>query len=609
MRTRMLLAAGAAAAMAAGAAPAAAAPLTLDPAFGGGAGWVGTPFSDGAAPDYVKDATTTPDGRIVVVGQAGSSGATGIGISVYDANGALSPSFSGDGKKTISLAAPGNWQEGAAVTTYADGRIVVAGFIDAGATNEDLVVVVLKPNGDPDPGFGGGSGIVVRDLGGSLMEFAQDVAIDKDGDIVVVGGQRNPDMNTMIAVFKPDGSPQTGFNGTGYRILDEAPGTWDEASAVAVDGAGNYVVTGQDWTGIGPTEVDTLLLVLQPGGALFGGFSGDGRATADRSEVGRFDAGATVLATPSGYVVGGGLIPAGAVQQYDAFTMRVPLDGTGYTTRPIDLSGAGRDDSFADLALDGDRILATGGIQPAGGGISDRDHMAAVLNLDGTVQSGPLTFLMGDTDAFWSGTAVVPAPALSGGLAGTPLIVAGSLVQGTEGVQFGVARIGIPGTVPVDPPPPGAGGGGGGGQTAGAPQASTSVALAAEPERVARLFGRRALRPRADRARRPAGPAARSWPPALPLRRRWPSSTSSATSRPASRRCTSPASGRCRTCRRRTTGTGATSPSTSGSRSACTAAASSTSRAARATAAPCSAAPRRRSSASTPTRRRTSTRG
>ena len=45
-----------------------------------------------------------------------------------------------------------------------------------------------------------------------------------------------------------------------------------------------------------------------------------------------------------------------------------------------------------------------------------------------------------------------------------------------------------------------------------------------------------------------------------------PTSTSSATSRPASRRCTSRASGRCPTCRRRTTGTGATSPSTSGSR-------------------------------------------
>ena len=73
MRTRMLLAAGAAAAMAAGAAPAAAAPLTLDPAFGGGAGWVGTPFSDGAAPDYVKDATTTPDGRIVVVASGPSA--------------------------------------------------------------------------------------------------------------------------------------------------------------------------------------------------------------------------------------------------------------------------------------------------------------------------------------------------------------------------------------------------------------------------------------------------------------------------------------------------------------------------------------------------------
>ena len=72
-------------------------------------------------------------------------------------------------------------------------------------------------------------------------------------------------------------------------------------------------------------------------------------------------------------------------------------------------------------------------------------------------------------------------------------------------------------------------------------------------------------------------------------RRHGASSTSSATSRRASRRCTSPASGRCRTCRRRTTGSGATSWSTSGSPRACTAAASSTSRAARATAAPCSA--------------------
>ena len=81
------------------------------------------------------------------------------------------------------------------------------------------------------------------------------------------------------------------------------------------------------------------------------------------------------------------------------------------------------------------------------------------------------------------------------------------------------------------------------------------------------------------------------------------------TSPRASRRCSSRASGRCPTSRRRTTGSAATSWSTSGSRRARTGAAWSTSRAGRATARPCSGARPRRSSASTPTRTRTSTRG
>ena len=97
----------------------------------------------------------------------------------------------------------------------------------------------------------------------------------------------------------------------------------------------------------------------------------------------------------------------------------------------------------------------------------------------------------------------------------------------------------------------------------------------------------------------------RPWP--NPTR---PSSTSSATSRRASRRSRSPASARCPTCRRRTTGTAVTSSSTSGSRGRSAGCASRISRAARATAPTSWPAPARRMSpASTPTPRRTSTRG
>ena len=82
-----------------------------------------------------------------------------------------------------------------------------------------------------------------------------------------------------------------------------------------------------------------------------------------------------------------------------------------------------------------------------------------------------------------------------------------------------------------------------------------------------------------ERGRRARGPRRR-------LRRPCPSprSTSSATSRPACRRSRSPASARCPTCPRRTTGFSATSSSTSGSRGRSAGCASRTSRAARATA-------------------------
>ena len=89
----------------------------------------------------------------------------------------------------------------------------------------------------------------------------------------------------------------------------------------------------------------------------------------------------------------------------------------------------------------------------------------------------------------------------------------------------------------------------------------------------------------------------------------WKRPICSRTSPPGCRRWRSPASGRSPTCRRRTTGSGATWPSTSGSPSGSAAPRSPTSPAARATARTCSPSAPPRWSASTPTRRRTSTPG
>jgi hypothetical protein len=102
-----------------------------------------------------------------------------------------------------------------AVAGIAGGGTVLACAVPESSGNDtgfDTRVVVLGPNGQPDPTFGGDGWVDVADSSGSTYGVAQ----AGDGDIIVVTslGLGGPSIHR----FRSDGSVETGFGGPATRF-------------------------------------------------------------------------------------------------------------------------------------------------------------------------------------------------------------------------------------------------------------------------------------------------------------------------------------------------------------------------------------------------------
>ena len=155
--------------------------------------------------------------------------------------GELDPLFSGDGTAVFSLgAASGQEQiEGLAVRT--DGKVVGVGVRYATNSSQGHVLIVrLTGNGALDPTFSG-NGWATLDLPGDAT--AKAVAIQEDGKLVVVGESYN-DLGGKAAImrFKPGGALDRTFAGDGIRLVDL--GVYTTAEAVHVLSNGKILVAG-----------------------------------------------------------------------------------------------------------------------------------------------------------------------------------------------------------------------------------------------------------------------------------------------------------------------------------------------------------------------------
>lgn len=186
------------------------------------------------------------DGKIVVV--------MGTRLLRFSADGVLDPSFGGNpgqgGTGWVTLPVGIRcW----AVVVQGDGKIVTAGSISGGPGNLDFAVLRYLADGTLDPTFGSG-GVVQTDFAG-FDDYANAIALQSDGKILVVGSSptgspRKSDFavvrylanGTLDATFHGDGRVTTGWFISGIPYDDVA-------YSVAVGADGTIVVTGKVFVG------------------------------------------------------------------------------------------------------------------------------------------------------------------------------------------------------------------------------------------------------------------------------------------------------------------------------------------------------------------------
>ena len=251
---------------------AAARPGSLDPTFGA-SGKVITDFEAGSY-DVGFAVAVQRDGRIVVAGETQSSKGRTMAVVRYRANGALDPTFDGDGKVRSDFAFTSS-----AVVLQPDQKIVVAGTTRSGGDlGDDFALLRYNVDGSPDTSLGG-NGTVATDFG-SKYDWPVGIALQPDGRIVLVGFTgRYFQRDVALARYNRDGTLDGSFDGDGKIVSDV--GRVDDPGAVAVQPDSRIVVGGSTFKE--GNDYSAFLLRYLPDGRLDPAFDGDGRVVVQKT--------------------------------------------------------------------------------------------------------------------------------------------------------------------------------------------------------------------------------------------------------------------------------------------------------------------------------------
>ena len=347
---------------------AAAAPGDLDTTFGTG-GKVTTAI--GSGDDHGRSVALQPDGKIVVAGYLdnGNGSDHDVALLRYTVNGALDPTFSGDGIVTTAIGSSGGLGH---VVIQPDGKIVVAGTADD--SDDDFLLLRYKADGTLDTTFGTG-GIVTTDIVGG-RDTGESVALQTDGKIVVAGSSWTGSTNDFALLrYEADGTLDTTF-GTGGKVTTAIGSGSDFGLSVAMQSDGKIVVAG--WSDNGSDD-DVALLRYTVNGTLDPTFGGDGIVTTD---FGDDDRAFSVLLQPDGKIVVAGYSKVGP--DFDFLLSRYEADGTWINAFGTDF---GNDHDYGmSIALQPDGKIVVAGWssnQSSNENVSLLRHEA-----DGTVDAG-----------------------------------------------------------------------------------------------------------------------------------------------------------------------------------------------------------------------------
>ncbi|MEQ9407474.1 MAG: Calx-beta domain-containing protein [Fuerstiella sp.] len=189
-----------------------------------------------------------PDDRIVATGSATLEPGTAaedrdFAVARLNTDGSLDTSFAGDGTLTIDL---GENEIAQDLRVQPDGKLVLVGSLrDASFNAIAYGVVRLTTDGVPDTTFDG-DGIAVVPVTG-FNDIVNDVAIQSDGKLILAGEtQVSPWQNYTFVRLNTDGSLDTSFDDDGILILPDrpSPNHPDEIFAVRLQPDGRLLAVG-----------------------------------------------------------------------------------------------------------------------------------------------------------------------------------------------------------------------------------------------------------------------------------------------------------------------------------------------------------------------------
>jgi len=192
---------------------------TLDRSFGIG-GKLLTAFGS-QTPNYLGAVVVQTDGKIVAAGTSAGH----VGLVRYERNGDIDQGFGRAGYVRTAFPV----FEVSTVAIQTDGKIVAAGW-----TEKTFALARYTSNGSLDKSFGSG-GKVVTYFG--QMSGADDLAIQRDGKIVVAGAETDPSPRFVLARYTPGGRLDPTFGSRG-KILSRFGG------AFAIERDGKIITVG-----------------------------------------------------------------------------------------------------------------------------------------------------------------------------------------------------------------------------------------------------------------------------------------------------------------------------------------------------------------------------
>lgn len=332
----------------------------LDASFGTG-GKVATGFNNGGRSDEAQAVAVQPDGKILVAGSS-DQGATGYDFAVarYNADGTLDATFGTGGRVVTSF---GNGADKAyALLLQPDGKIVLAGDSAQGANGTDFALARYHADGSLDASFGNGGKVLTAIGSDGARETINGLALQTVGGVsrlVAVGGEGD----FIAAGYRADGTLDASF-GTGGIVRGLFGSVTGAARGVVVTADNQLVIAGH-------RDHDFAAVRLLPNGGLDPAFGNGGRVIVAVS-LDNWDEATALVRQADGRLLLGGWVYTGNSSSADTVLVRLNADGsrdTDFSPNAIRITAVAagtKTDAGRALALQPDDRVPTVRVLQAG---------------------------------------------------------------------------------------------------------------------------------------------------------------------------------------------------------------------------------------------------